>query len=77
MQAIIAPCSVAVDYHKYLLMETFTEPKETELRYMYKVRKHIDELYPTCEFFTGLEPIELLSFLKILKEAIKDLGKSE
>lgn len=41
------------------------------------IKMQIDGLYPTQEVFSGLEPIELISFLETIKESIEALGKSE
>lgn len=60
IQTMLAPFAVVVAYRHYHLMDTTAEPKDTELRYMYKVKKQIDGLYQTMGVFSGLEIIELL-----------------
>lgn len=74
---MLAPFLVVVDYRHYHLMDTTTESKETELRYMYKVKKKIDGLYPKMGLFSRFEPIKLLSFLATIKEVVEALEKYE
>ena len=64
---------LVVDYRMY----PASIPNDKDLNGMYILKRRIDSLYTTLGTFSGEEPMELLNFISMFKEAMDSLGKCE
>lgn len=62
VKIMLSAFETMVDCRHYFPVGTTTIPAKPHLRYIYKPKTHIYELYPTLGVFPRLDPIELLYF---------------
>lgn len=75
VQTLLSSFATVVVYRLYRLADTTPVPAQTYFRCMFMSKTQSNGLSPTLGLIFKFEPIEVLSFLAIMKEGLEALGK--